>query len=33
MRDLGVSEGQRLLIALPPESLRVFPPAESAEAA
>jgi iron(III) transport system ATP-binding protein len=33
MRDLGVSEGQKLLIALPPESLRVFPPAESAEAA
>jgi iron(III) transport system ATP-binding protein len=24
MRDLGVAEGQRLLIALPPEALRVF---------
>ena len=24
MRDLNVAEGQRLLIALPPEALRVF---------
>ena len=24
MRDLGVAEGQKLTIALPPESLRVF---------
>ena len=26
MRDLGVGEGQRLTIALPPESLRIFLP-------
>ena len=24
MRDLGIREGQKLTIALPPESLRVF---------
>jgi iron(III) transport system ATP-binding protein len=27
MRDLGVSEGQRFPIALPPDTLRVFPKA------
>jgi hypothetical protein len=29
MRDLGVAEGQRMTIALPPESLRVFVPGEA----
>jgi hypothetical protein len=30
MRDLEVAEGRRLLVALPPEALRVFAPPPSA---